>query len=43
MKGDLFHKEMIDMVEDYTRRYTIVRGFCDMVLDSDGMNLVSCI
>ena len=26
-----FHSEMIESVEDYTRRYTIVRGMCDIV------------
>jgi hypothetical protein len=26
-----FHREMIESVEDYTRRYTIVRGMCDIV------------
>ena len=26
-----FHIEMIDNIEDYTRRYTIVRGMCDIV------------
>ena len=25
------HREMIDTIEDYSRRYTIVRGICDIV------------
>ena len=27
---------MIDMVEDYAERYTIVRGFCDIILTDNG-------
>ena len=26
-----FHIEMIDNIEDYTKRFTIVRGMCDIV------------
>jgi len=26
-----FHSEMIESVEDYTRRYTIVSGYCDVI------------
>jgi len=26
-----FHIEMIDSIEDYTKRFTIVRGYCDIV------------
>lgn len=29
------HMEMLDSIEDYTRRYTIVRGYCDIVVDTD--------
>ena len=32
-----FHSEMIESVEDYTRRYTIVRGMCDIVEKEVGM------
>ena len=27
-----FHIEMIDNIEDYTKRFTIVRGMCDIVM-----------
>lgn len=41
-----FHIEMIDTIEDYTKRFTIVRGCCDMiekklgVFSSPGSNYV---
>jgi hypothetical protein len=41
-----FHIEMIDNIEDYTKRFTIVRGQCDMiekklgVFSSPGSNYV---
>ena len=41
-----FHTEMIDNIEDYTKRFTIVRGHCDMiekklgVFSSPGSNYV---
>lgn len=28
------HMEMLDSISDYTRRYTIVRGYCDIVSDT---------
>ena len=40
-----FHIEMIDNIEDYTKRFTIVRGMCDIVekkfvFSSPGSNYV---
>jgi hypothetical protein len=41
-----FHIEMIDNIEDYTKRFTIVRGCCDMtekklgVFSSPGSNYI---
>jgi len=32
-----FHIEMIDNIEDYTKRFTIVRGHCDMIEKNVGM------
>lgn len=26
----LSHKDMIESIEDYTKRYTIIKGFCDV-------------
>lgn len=31
MKDKQFHLDMFDSIDEYTRRYTIVRGFCDVI------------
>jgi len=31
MRDKQFHQEMIDNIEGYTKRFTIVRGMCDIV------------
>ena len=45
MRDKQFHQEMIDNIEGYTKRFTIVRGMCDIVekkfvFSSPGSNYV---
>ena len=45
MRDKQFHQEMIDNIEGYTKRFTIVRGMCDIVMkqfvfSSPGSNYV---
>lgn len=29
------HKDMIESIQDYTKYYTIVRGYCDVIIDPE--------
>jgi len=31
----LSHKEMIESVQEYTKNHTLIKGYCDVVIDED--------
>ena len=39
----LGHKEMIETVEQYTKNYTLIKGYCDVVVESTGLPSASSI